>query len=594
MISFRRVTAALLGAVLLALPFSGCASTKNDSERFEKFTHDAFVDSISQSLLDLHYTLSDPEAYGIKNVPATLGRYDLAEMENEDKELKKTRKELDSFRYEALTPEQQLTYDVLSAFVDVQLMYDGLSLYNEPTTTTGIQSSLSVLLAEYRFDKLSDVDDYLTLLEDVGPTFDSILAFQQERSKQGLFMADFTADTIIKGLEDFAASRDDNYMLSTFEDKLALFPDLTEEQRTKYVERNREGVMKALDAYTRLADGMRALKGTGVNEGGLCNLPKGKAFYEALVASATGSARNVKEMDKWLDKRMDKSFSDFYTLLVTTPNADELFDMDIEMSDPAEILEHLRGAIAEEFPSLGDVTYQLKTVHPAMQESMSPAFYLTPPFDAVGQNPIYTNPFYMSDRTHLYLYTTLAHEGFPGHLYQNNFYGKVPHDPVRNVMNFNGFSEGWGTYAEMLSYRHAPIEDPVAAEMQRINQELVLYLYCKIDIGVHYFGWMRDDVATFLQESGFNPEAADDVFEAVVGDPSNYLSYGVGYFEHMELREYAETQLGDAFSPVDYHTALLSTGPAPFAVLKKQVEQYVRGVKDGAAASASVSSAAAA
>ncbi len=577
----RRMCAVFTAAVLLMGIVSGCAGQEqvDENARFDAFTQAAFVDSLSESRLDLHYTLQDPAAYGISGVPAVLYRYDMTDVEAEEKELAETRKELLGFRYEALTADRQLDYDVLAWYLDMQISFDGLSLYQEPLVDTGIHMNLPILMAEYRFDEQADIEDYLTLLDDVGPMFDSLLSFEQERSKQGLFMADYSADTVIKALEDFAASGEDNVLVATFEDKLAKL-ELEAAQQDEYIERNRVAVETMAEAYSGLAQGLRALKGTGENQGGLSNLPKGKQYYEALVALSTGSSRGPAEMDKWLDERFEICQEEIIDLYTSQANlTDELYrewmEADIELADPAEMLEDLRGAIAGDFPPLEEATYQLNTVHPAMQESMSPAFYLTPQLDNEAENPIYINPFHMDDGSNLYLYTTLAHEGFAGHLYQNNYYVRHVSTPLRALLNFVGYSEGWGTYAEMLAYGYAPGLAKEAGEMQRINQEMVLVLYAKADIGIHYHGWTREDLSDYMVKEGFSADYVDEMYEGIVNDPSNYLSYSVGYFEFKELREYAEGELGSAFSPLKFHTVLLRTGPASFDILQDQVEQYV-------------------
>ena len=51
-----------------------------------------------------------------------------------------------------------------------------------------------------------------------------------------------------------------------------------------------------------------------------------------------------------------------------------------------------------------------------MEEYLSPAFYMVPAIDSTKNNVIYINQGHMPDD--ISLFTTLAHEGYPGHLYQ--------------------------------------------------------------------------------------------------------------------------------------------------------------------------------
>lgn len=84
----------------------------------------------------------------------------------------------------------------------------------------------------------------------------------------------------------------------------------------------------------------------------------------------------------------------------------------------------------------------MKYVDKSLEEHISPAFYLTTPLDAYQDNVIYLNGNAKYDLTKAF--TTIAHEGYPGHLYQNCFYQSQNPLPVRSVVNIGGYTEGWG------------------------------------------------------------------------------------------------------------------------------------------------------
>ena len=77
-------------------------------------------------------------------------------------------------------------------------------------------------------------------------------------------------------------------------------------------------------------------------------------------------------------------------------------------------------------------------------------------------------------RDDLTLFTTLAHEGYPGHLYQTIFYESTDPDPVRSIFNFGGYVEGWATYAEMCSYYLTPLPKEQATILQK-NGSVILH-----------------------------------------------------------------------------------------------------------------------
>ena len=76
------------------------------------------------------------------------------------------------------------------------------------------------------------------------------------------------------------------------------------------------------------------------------------------------------------------------------------------------ILSKLQEGIKEAFPEAPDTALEVKYVPEQMEEHLSPAFYMIPAIDNTEENVIYINRAHMNDD--LTLFTTLAHEGYPG------------------------------------------------------------------------------------------------------------------------------------------------------------------------------------
>lgn len=95
---------------------------------------------------------------------------------------------------------------------------------------------------------------------------------------------------------------------------------------------------------------------------------------------------------------------------------------------------------------------------------MNPAFYMIPPVDVTDSNVIYLNNSQITDN--LTLFTTLAHEGYPGHLYQQSAFSATKPDPLRQTMNFLGYVEGWATYAENMSYEWTGLDSSLIRCLQ--------------------------------------------------------------------------------------------------------------------------------
>lgn len=564
----------------LALFFTGCQNEKKGSEEFEAFTNEVFTYEVQCDAITLNYTLANPENYGITDYTPSFGEFSIEESQNSYLEMENYLAALKEFDYNSLTNDQKLTYDIFKEYLELQLSASELLLYSEALgPNTGLQAQLPVLLSEYHFTDKEDVENYLLLLEDLPRYFKQIADFEVQKSNAGLFMSDTTADSIIRQCKKFIASREDNVLIEVFNDRVDTLTFLTQEEISSYKERNQELVFHSIiPAYELLMEQIEALKGTGTNEGGLCHFPKGKEYYEYLIASTTGSFRSIKEIDALLAEGINTSIEN----MVVAANGDNtIFEKadtaQYPLTDPLEIIEFLKVAITENYPALENVNYNIKYVHKSLEEDLSPAFYLTPPLDNYSDNSIYINGYskYKLDD----IFPTLAHEGYPGHLFQNVYFNQSKPSPLRMLLNFGGYSEGWATYVEMDSYSMMEMDQQVASVLMN-NQIATLCMYAQIDLGIHYYGWDLEDTLNYLINFGINSEeAAKEVYQTMIAEPGNYMKYALGFLEIMELRETAEEELGDDFSLKEWNTFFLDMGPAQFEVIEEYMNEWMKNIK---------------
>ena len=235
-------------------------------------------------------------------------------------------------------------------------------------------------------------------------------------------------------------------------------------------------------------------------------------------------------------------------------------------SDPEKILSTLSNKITKDFPPYPQIHTQIKYVQKSMEDYLSPAFYMIPAIDNTSENVIYINNGHLTDN--LSLFTTLAHEGYPGHLYQNVYYASLHPNPIRCVLNYGGYTEGWATYSEMMSYYFSTLTKEQATLFQR-NSSVILGLYALADMGIHYDGWKLADAAAFFHTYGITDDAIiEDIYDLIIADPANYLKYYIGYLEFLELKKNAVDKWGDNFTQMQFHKAVLDVGPASFDVIR--------------------------
>lgn len=548
-------------------------------KEFDAFTDDLFIREASESLLTLHYTLAAPEAYGITDYDNTLGTVSQEESRRALSEARDVSRQLESMDSRLLREDQRLTYTILSSYLNTLLSADGLELYDQPLSSSlGIQAQLPIILSEYAFYSARDVEDYLSLLSSIDVLYDSILTFEQEKTQAGLGLCDAVIDRIIQSCSACTLDADHSFMASTFEERLNRLPELTDRQKADYIARNRAAIDEHfVPAYQKLSEGLRALKGSGGNDKGLAHLPRGKEYYQYLVSAGTGTSyADIPSLKAAITARMVSDLNTFDQLLTENPGLEEQFgSYAFRLSDPAEILEDLRVQSSADFPAIQDYHCTIKNVPQALEGVLSPAFYLTVPLDRPQDNSIYINN--GSTSVSHDLYTTLAHEGYPGHMYQNLYFNASGHCNLRKLLTFTGYSEGWATYVEYYSYGLDNGLDPDLAQLLRCNSSFTLALYALLDLNIHYEGWDTAQVQTYLSQY-FNitdPSVVSAIYYDIAENPANYLQYYVGCLEILEMRDEAQKTLGSRYSALEFHRFLLDLGPAPFRVIRPYFSQWV-------------------
>lgn len=571
----RRVLCLLLAFCLFLTGCAGISLGKSEGERFDEYTEAMFKEEIAQNTINLHYTLAYPENYGITDYDISLGEFTMEDFEDSVDELEKMKKELEGFDKSRLNEEQKLTYDLLMDYVDTELPVADLYLYSELLSPLkGYQSSLPILLAEYTFRKKQDIEDYLLLLEEIDDVFENIMVFEKAKADAGLFMPDFAIDGTIEQCEQFIEDPENNYMIEVFNDKIDAFSGLSEEEKEEYKERNKTLITtEVVDGYQMLIDELSDLKGSGVNDRGLYYYDDGVRYYEYLIRTSVGTDESVEDLQERTWEYILTCFMNMYECMQENPDVyDALYDYEYPLTDPDEIMKDLMEKTKEDFPAPPEVDYTIKYVHPSMEEHESPAFYLTPPIDDIENNVIYINRKDLDDE----IYTTIAHEGYPGHLYQTVSASEHGLALVRNLLSYSGYSEGWATYVEMYSYGISGLDEDIAnilAWENGVNLGISAY----IDMGVHYDGWDLDDVNDFLADFGIEDgETAKEIYKLIVEEPSYYLTYFIGYLEFLNLRDKSEDKLEEDFTLKDFHKFIIEIGPAPFYIIEDRMDDWIR------------------
>ena len=551
--------------------FWGSLHAESSDRQFRTFTRSLFQTEVSANTISLHYTLRSPSDYGIADIPATYGSLS-SDPVAAKASVRNVLSSLQEFDPGTLSSENALTFKILDTYLKNAFTGTDYLLYQEPLgPVSGIHTQLPVLLSEYSFYDTQDVETYLALLKETPSYFDSVIRFEQKKAASGLFMPDYQADSVLDTCQSFIDMGKENYLVSTFNERIASLDLLPENKKDSFQKENMKLVTEEIyPAYQNLITAIKSLKGKGTNEQGLSHFPYGKNYYEYLVRQTTGCNESISRLRLMTRAQILEDLNAMQKVLFPADAALTQASV-LEQTPPDSMLDDLRSKITDTFPEIPDVDFQVKYVPESMQDYLSPAFYMIPAIDNLTENVIYINN--GQTASGLNLYTTLAHEGYPGHLYQTVYFSASEPDPIRSILDFGGYVEGWATYAEMMSYYLAPLPKTEASLLQK-NSSVILGLYALADMGIHYDGWSVTDTVRFFSDYGINDaNAVQSVYELIIGSPANYLKYYIGYLKFYELKKEMADTLGNQFSQKEFHRAVLDVGPAPFEIVYDEVEK---------------------
>ena len=552
------------------------AGQSQDDTAFDRLSEDLFRSEVSSDLITLHYTLADPSAFGITVYPCTFGTFST----DSSDQIEAILASLGNISQENLSKDRALTYRILENYLTTRSLASGLELYEQPLSSTiGIQAQLPILLSEYAFYREQDVRDYLLLLTDIDRYYGEILEFEQQKAAAGLAPCDTVIDRLLDSCKVYVTQAGNEFLKETFAKRLEGVDGISDADRTAYISQNEQVLNEHfVPAYEKLCAGLESLRGKGTNAKGLFYFPQGKAYYEYLVQSKIGpSYPTIEELKNAVGQQMFSDLQEMNALLSSDPSlSEQAKNFRFSLNDPTEILEDLKRKSQADFPPIDECVYEVKDVPTALEPYLSPAFYLTVPLDRPKDNSIYIN--HGSSAGEDSLYATLAHEGYPGHMYQTQYFNAHNSSNLRKLLSFTSYNEGWATYVEQLSYQMADGVNPNLATLLARNSSFTLGLYALLDIQIHYAGWDLAQTKEYLN-SYFQIDdlsVISTIFYDVAENPANYLQYYVGSLEIKNLRRAAETALGEAFSPKDFHTFLLSVGPAPFSIIWEMFREWVK------------------
>ncbi len=542
-----------------------------DNEDFNTFLDKVFDDVVSENYLFLHNNVTDYKAMGISKPEVTWGTLNYELNQEEIDLLVDEYNELITFDPDTLSYTQQYNYDVfryslLESLTGEYFYKYGLIFSDANSLSEGIITSLM----EFGFYDEESVDDYITLLKEVPDYINQAIEYSKKQSEDGLYHSDTMLDaevTYIKSIiEDDGQSLIDSFKTNS-----------------PYLDRYDEVVniikYDVCDAFNSLYDYVLTLYGKGDDASlQLCNIDENYAEYTLLVNTSTnGNLADVfTELFNYYADTVNAFFKAYqededlynnYLLYVSSKDSEPL-----NLSSK-EMLEYLNNNIGERYKKI-DTSYEISEL--TTLGSSTVGYYVSAPLDDLNRNVIRLNAS-KSGIEGISAYETLAHEGFPGHLYQHCYYQQTNPHKFRSTQFFIGYTEGYADLAsldafEMLNFPDENMITCAKIDSMTFNSHIILSI---IDIAVNYMGYDLDALKDLMEEMNLSSDYAEDYYKTVISMPGVFCRYGVGFIKHYNIRENAKDELGDNFDYIAYSDAILKNGELPFVLLEGAVQEYI-------------------
>ncbi len=563
--------------LILSVTLCSCSNTKPENSDFTAFADQWFAALASSDSLTLNYTLANPESYGITDPPNGFQPFTYDDLTRQGAANENLLAALQDFDRDNLPADQQFLYDILEEQLITAIEGDAYTAFSEALgPTTGIQAQLPVLLAEFDIDDSFDLDQYFQILESLPDYFTSLLRLEEKKKELHTLPCRNTLKNIISQCRQFLDGDGCSLLREAFNARLSGCSFLSGEEKERVRDRHEACIQShVLPSYQMLADGLARLLPFAGENGSLSSYPSGAEYYRYLVKSTTGSSLSIEQLEQLMT---DKLASAERALAAYAAKDPSLFssctDYVVRFHSPEQILSHLKSSIQSDFPAPAGSACEVKYVDPSLEDFLSPAFYLTPPIDDNNNNVIYINNSACYDPASLF--NTLAHEGYPGHLYQTCRMQDRPLHPLRFLLDYGGYTEGWGSYAEIYSYKYTGAKkDEIGILRNTMIATLCLYGLC--DVGIHARGWEKEQLLTFLNKHGsYSEEAASRLYSAVIDEPASYLKYTAGYLEFVRLKAFFKEEAGKSYSEKKFHTFVIDMGPASFDLLRHYIPVWLK------------------
>jgi uncharacterized protein (DUF885 family) len=459
----------------------------------------------------------------------------------------------------------------------------------------------SFLINIHRIENEEDAQAYISRLNKVAPLFDQVIEQLRIREKLGVMPPAWSYDqmmqaaaNVVKG-NPFSESPADSTIFADFKQKLDASELSNAEKSGLIADANTALLTSVKPAYEKLLQELGKQRLLTPEGDGVWRLPNGSAWYQNRLNWFTTTELNAQEVHQiGLDNverihelmrgimQQVKFEGSLQTFFLFMRNDNQFYYTNTDegrqryMTEAKDFIDKMEAKLPEYFGLTPKARMVVKRVEAFREQSAGKAFYQSPSKDGSRPGTYYANLFDMRSMPTYQMEALAYHEGIPGHHMQRAIAQELEGIPeFQKYVTFTAYTEGWGLYTEELGKDMGFYADPYS-DFGRLAMELWRACRLVVDTGLHEMQWSREKAIQYLIDNTPNPEA-DSVkaIERYIAMPGQATAYMIGKLKIMELRDRAQTELGDKFDYRDFHDTILKDGPVPLTVLEESVNKWI-------------------
>lgn len=540
----------------------GSITGEEAKELLKEIELDYLNEVINGNYVDTIILFDDYEAYGLSVDEVSWGKFEF-DPEGDQEMIDRYINRLLELDFENLDEGDRIFFDKFLYDLEESAyaaQYPGFSFLTPVfNSLTSSQCEILFILDVITFETKEDAERYIELLADTDRYYDELCEFEEKRAELGYALTADSYEEIAKTFDSIVEQKDDCFLYDTFEERLDNIKDLSSADKEELIA-SHDQVMKEIffPEFEECAERMRAIE-PSETEYSVYNFEGGQEYYKMIARKLSNSNITPEEASDLVDEYFVETMETYVDLMLSAG----VSGTDFTAGGTQENLDFLYGKIFEYFPEIPDHKYVFKDVPEVFQDSFSPAAYLGYHLDKMDSNMILINTAGSTDN----FGTVIAHEAYPGHMYQSIYTRSICDHPYMYIFDSTGYSEGWAQYVEVNSpiFFGASEEELEFCKSESLLNALLLTM---IDIGVGYKGWTLDDACKNINQLAGLPllQPSDElktVYNLVANDPGYAYKYGVGYI--MMTKTLDEIMEADpSLTTKELHTLFLDAQPATY------------------------------